>query len=85
MDQVILDKIYQLVSQLSNEADKSVHDSIDLYNLLHSASNSISLLLIHVGYIESRLNSMIESNKIFSTQIDNLTAENHRLNSIIRY
>lgn len=71
MDQNTFQKISSLMSALSNEADRSFHDPLHLHNLLNSAVNNISLLLTHVGYLESRL--------------QNVEAENQRLNQLSKY
>lgn len=65
MDKDLIQKITALTEQLSKEADKSIHSPKDLYRLFHSAVNTITLLLTHVGYLE--------------TKIENLQAENQRL------
>jgi hypothetical protein len=71
MDQNTLQKINNLMGQLSVEADKTIHDSKNVYQIMHSSHNVISLLLTHIGYLESK--------------IDNLNSEVQRLSSISQY
>jgi hypothetical protein len=71
MSEHILDKSKETISLLLNESDKSVHDSKNVYNICQSAANTISLLLTHMGYMQSKM--------------ENLEAEVQRLNAIVRY
>lgn len=71
MSEHILDKSKEIVSLLLNEADKSIHDPKNVYDICHSASNVISLLLTHIGYMDFKL--------------QNLEAEIQRLSSIAKY
>lgn len=71
MDQIFITKTTSLMSALSNEADRTTHDSAHLHVLLTSAVNTISLLLNHIGYLEKRS--------------ENLEAENQRLSQISKY
>jgi hypothetical protein len=59
------------MSELANEADKSIHDPSIVYVLMHHAVNILKLTLTHVGYLESR--------------VESLNAENQRLNQIAKY
>ena len=71
MDKGTLEKVSSLISALSNEADRNFHDPIHIHNLLNSTVNNLSLLLTHIGYLESRL--------------ENATAEIQRLTQISNY
>ncbi len=71
MDPLLEAKINNLMSELANEADKSIHDPSIVYVLMHHAVNILKLTLTHVGYLESR--------------VESLNAENQRLNQIAKY
>jgi hypothetical protein len=71
MSEHILDISKELIYSLLNEADKTIHDSKNVYDICQSASNTISLLLTHITSMEYKLQS--------------LEAEIQRLNLIARY
>lgn len=71
MDPLLKAKIQNVMSELANEADKTIHDPSIVYVLMHHAVNVFRLTLTHVGYLESK--------------IENLTAENQRLSQIAKY
>lgn len=71
MDPLLEAKIQNIMSELANEADKSIHDPSIVYVLMHHAVNVFSLALTHIGYLE--------------TKIENLSAENQRLTQIAKY
>lgn len=71
MDPLLEAKIQNVMSELANEADKTIHDPSIVYVLMHHAVNVFRLTLTHVGYLESK--------------IENLTAENQRLSQIAKY
>lgn len=71
MDPLLEAKIQNVMSELANEADKTVHDPSIVYVLMHHAVNVFRLTLTHIGYLESK--------------IENLTAENQRLSQIAKY
>ncbi len=85
MDPLLEAKINNLMSELANEADKSIHDPSIVYVLMHHAVNVFKLTLTHIGYIESKLESAIDTNKLMAVQIENLVAENQRLSQIAKY
>lgn len=64
-------QIKNIMSELANEADKSIHDSSVLYTLLHHAVKIFDYSLININQLESK--------------IDNLEAEVQRLNQLSRY
>jgi len=47
--------------------------------------NRINLLMTHIGFLESKLESTIESNRMMAIHAENLIAENQRLSQIARY
>jgi hypothetical protein len=71
MDPLLEAKINNIMSELANEADKTIHDPLVIYALMHHAVNILELTLTHVGYLESRVQS--------------LNAENQRLTQIAKY
>lgn len=71
MDPLLEAKIQNVMSELANEADKTIHDPSIVYVLMHHAVNVFRLTLTHIGYLESK--------------IENLTAENQRLSQIAKY
>lgn len=85
MDKLLEAKIHNVMSELANEADKSIHDSSIVYVLMHHAVNIFRLTLTHIGYLESKLDSTIESNKLLTQNIENLVAEIQRLSQIAKY
>jgi hypothetical protein len=85
MDELLKAKITTAISELSNEADKSIHDSSIVYVLMHHAANLFHLTLTHISYLEKKLQITTESNQMMTVQIENLTAENQRLAQIAKY
>lgn len=85
MDPLLEAKIQNLMSELANEADKSIHDPSIVYVLMHHAVNVFKITLTHIGYLESKLESTLESNKMMAIHAENLIAENQRLNQIAKY
>jgi len=85
MDNLFEAKIQSLMSELANEADKAVHDSSVVYVLMHHAVNVLRLTLTHIGYLENRLESTIESNKIIAQHLQGLIAENQTLRQNQKY
>lgn len=87
MDQSFLSKVTNVVSEMQHQVD-TYQDQIDpLVSklLMIAAINRFSLLLTHIGYLESTLENFNKSNVALLDQVENLTAENQRLNSIVRY
>lgn len=85
MDDLLHIKIKNVMSELANEADKTIHDSSIVYVLMHHAVNVFRLTLTHIGHLESKLESTIESNKMLADHAENLIAENQRLSQIAKY
>ena len=71
MDPILQSKIEVIVSELQNEADKTIHDPSNVYALMHNAVNIFKITLTHIGYLEQKM--------------DNLQAENSRLNGVAKY
>jgi len=71
MNDILKAQIKNVMSELSNEADKSLHDPIIVYTLMHHAVKILSFTL-------DKINS-------YETLIENLTAENQRLSQIAKY
>ena len=87
MDQSFLSKINNVVNEMQHQVD-TYQDQIDpLVSklLMIAAINRFSLLLTHIGYLESTLEIVKKTNAALLDQVENLTAENQRLNSIVRY
>lgn len=59
MDSLLEAKIQALMSELANEADKTIHDPSIVYVLMHHAVNVLKLTLTHIGYLEKKLESTI--------------------------
>lgn len=64
-------QIQNMMSELSNEADKSLHDPMIIYTLLHHSVKIFALSLDRIKHYESL--------------IENLQAENQRLSQIAKY
>lgn len=85
MDTMLEIKISNIINEIENQLQKDSIDDSVARTLMSLAVNRISLLMTHIGYIETKLNSTIESNRIFSEHAQNLIAENQRLNQIAKY
>lgn len=85
MDPLLEAKISNIVNEINNQLEKEYIDQPVARTLLSFAVNRISLLMTHVGFIESKLESTIESNRMMATHAENLIAENQRLSQIAKY
>ncbi len=85
MDPLLEAKISNIVNEINNQLEKEYIDQSVARTLLSFAVNRISLLMTHVGFIESKLESTIESNRMMATHAENLIAENQRLSQIAKY
>jgi hypothetical protein len=85
MDQILEAKINNIINEMTNQISKDNIDSSTSRALMAVAINRISLLMTHIGYIEGKLSSTIESNQTLALHADNLIAENQRLSSIVKY
>lgn len=85
MDFLLEAKIKNITAEIENLLTK---ETIDTYNskiIMSLALHRINLLMIHIGYLESKLDSTIESNRILTVNAENIVAENQRLSQIAKY
>lgn len=85
MDTFSIAKIQNVLSEMSNQIAKDNIDSYVSKTLMSLAINRISLLLTHIGYIESKVESLTKDNQNLSILLDNLKAENQRLAQLAKY
>jgi len=85
MDSSFLLRIQNLTSEISNQLSKDTIDPYVAKSLMSLAVNRVSLLLTHIGYIESKVDQLTRTNEQMSILIDNLKAENQRLSNNARY
>jgi len=85
MDPLFEAKIQNIISEINNQLEKEYIDESVARTLMSFSVNRINLLMTHIGFIESKLESTLESNKMMAIHVDNLIAENQRLNQIVNY
>jgi len=85
MDPLFQAKMQNVVTEINNQLKKSSIDESVARTLMAFAVNRISLLMTHIGFIESKLESTIESNQMMALSLENLIAENQRLSQIAKY
>lgn len=85
MDTIALAKIQNTINELQNQISKDSIESSVSRVLMQGATNHLNYLLAHIGYLESKLESAIESNKTMTVRAENLIAENQRLSQIAKY
>ena len=85
MDTIALAKIQNTINELQNQISKDSIESSVSRVLMQRATNQLNYLLVHIGYLESKLESAIESNKTMTVRAENLIAENQRLSQIAKY
>jgi hypothetical protein len=85
MDDFLLLKAKNIMIEIDNQLSKDEIDSDTARFLLQVAYSRISILLMHIGYIENKYDILLEKNSDISSQIINITAENQRLNSLVKY
>ena len=85
MDELALVKIQNTINELQNQVSKDLIDSSISRVLMQRATNQLNYLLVHIGYLESKLTSAVESNKMMKVNAENLIAENQRLSQIAKY
>lgn len=85
MDSRLQLKVNNIINELENQINKDYIDTPIAKNLMQFAINRISLLLLHIGYLETKLESTIEFNKMLAEHTENLIAENQRLSQIAKY
>ncbi len=85
MDQLTVAKIQNTINELENQVHKiSIDNSISKV-LMQRSVNQLNFLLTHIAYLETKLESTIESNRIMAVNAENLIAENQRLSQIAKY
>ena len=85
MDELALVKIQNTINELQNQVSKDLIYSSISRVLMQRATNQLNYLLAHIGYLESKLKSAVESNKMMKVNAENLIAENQRLSQIAKY
>ena len=78
-------QIQNIINEMSNQVLKDEVDSSVAKTLMSIAINRLNLLMTHIGHLEEKLESTIESNKIFTVHAENIIAENQRLQQIAKY
>jgi hypothetical protein len=73
-----LAKIQNTINEIQNLLTKDPVDSVNSNVLLQRSVNQLSQLLVHIGYIEAKLD-------IITERENNLVAENQRLSQIAKY
>jgi hypothetical protein len=85
MDQVTVAKIQNTINELENQVHKISIDTSISKVLMQRSVNQLNFLLTHIAYLETKLESTIESNRMMAVNAENLIAENQRLSQIARY
>ena len=85
MDQLTVAKIQNTINELENQVSKFFIDNAVSKVLMQRSVNQLNFLLTHIAYLETKLESTIESNRIMAVNAENLIAENQRLSQIARY
>ncbi len=85
MDQVAVAKIQNTINELENQVHKISIDTSISKVLMQRSVNQLNFLLTHIAYLETKLESTIESNRMMAVNAENLIAENQRLSQIARY
>lgn len=73
-----LAKIQNTINEIENLLTKDPVDSVNSNVLLQRSVHQLSQLLVHIGYIEAKLD-------IITERENNLVAENQRLSQIAKY
>jgi len=85
VDQLTVAKIQNTINELENQVSKFFIDNAVSKVLMQRSVNQLNFLLTHIAYLETKLESTIESNRIMAVNAENLIAENQRLSQIARY
>lgn len=85
MDLMLELKMNNVINEINNQLQKDHIDESVARTLMSLAVNRLSLLMTHIGFIESKLESTLESNKMMAVHAENLIAENQRLAQIAQY
>lgn len=56
-------KYEKLINNLRSEADRSIHNPAVMYSLLNDAANTISTLLVHISYLQQKLQNAHKNDK----------------------
>lgn len=78
-------QIQNIINEMSNQILKDEIDSSVARTLMNVAINRLNLLMTHIGHLEEKLESTIESNRMLAVHAENIIAENQRLQQIAKY
>ena len=78
-------QIQNIINEIENQAGKEKIDESVARTLMLVAVNRLNLLMSHIGFLETKLESTLESNKMMAVHAENLIAENQRLQQIAKY
>lgn len=85
MDSFTTLQIQNIINEMSNQILKDDIDSSVSRTLMSVAINRLNLLMTHIGHLEQKLESTIESNRMLAVHAENIIAENQRLQQIAKY
>lgn len=85
MDELQIAKIQNTINEINNQVSKDYIDTPVSKLLMTRSVNQLNFLMMHIGHLEEKLNSTIESNRLFAEHAENLIAENQRLSQIAKY
>lgn len=78
-------QVQNIINEMSNQVLKDEIDSSVAKTLMNVAINRLNLLMTHIGHLEEKLESTIESNRMLAVHAENIIAENQRLQQIAKY
>lgn len=78
-------QVQNIINEMSNQILKDEIDSSVARTLMNVAINRLNLLMTHIGHLEEKLESTIESNRMLAVHAENIIAENQRLQQIAKY
>lgn len=85
MDSYTEAKIQNIINEIQNHLSKPILDELVTRFLFEVAISRIKILTTHIGYLESNIEILENTNKSLAVQIENITAENRRLAQIAKY
>lgn len=85
MDQLQIAKIQNTINEINNQILKDSIDTSISKTLMNRAVNQLNQLMTHIGFLEAKLASTVESNQMMTVHAENLIAENQRLSQIAKY
>lgn len=85
MDSYTQAKLQNIINEVENYLIKDHTDDLVSKILLRASLSQIKTLLSHIGYLEAKLESTIDSNRTLALHADNIIAENQRLSQIAKY